>query len=536
MNRLTDQQLLRDYAGCRSEAAFAELVRRHVDLVYSAALRLLPDPHLAQDVTQQVFLALAQNAQHVADHPVLAGWLHRTTRNLAAETVRSNVRRQAREREAAAMNELIANPPDNTWENIAPHLDAALDELSDADRHALLLRYFERKSAQEMAQTLGISDEAAQKRVSRAVERLREFLARRGVTVGAGGLAVLITANAVQAAPAGLVVTISAAASALTAATLTTATKAIAMTTLQKTLVTTALVATLGTGAYEAWQASNLREQNQTLQQQQASLAGQLQELQQGRDDFTNRLAALLHENASLKSNGAELLRLRGEMTRLKAQAPPPDNVAAKSPAQSWLSRVDQLKQRLLQDPSAQIPELQYVTDKDWLDAARGELNTETDYRRALSALRGAGERKAVDMMKKALASFRQNSGGQSPTNLSQLQPYFDSPVDTTVLQRWEIPSAAALSSLGMGGDIMITQKAPVDDVFDTRFGIGPGGWASMDFLQGTRDAMKPVYDAYRAAHAGQWPSDISQYQPYVTTPEQQVALQKLILHNATSK
>jgi len=212
VNRLTDQQLLRDYTRRRSEAAFTELVRRHVDFVYSAALRMVRDTHLAEDVSQGVFVALAHNARQLADRPVLSGWLHRTAQNLAANAVRSEVRRRAREQKAAAMNELTAAEPEAVWEHIAPHLDAALGELSEPDRDALLLRYFERKSAREMAQTLGVSDDAAQKRVSRAVERLREFFAKHGITVGASGLAVAISANAVQAAPVGLAATISTAA------------------------------------------------------------------------------------------------------------------------------------------------------------------------------------------------------------------------------------------------------------------------------------------------------------------------------------
>src|ERR1044071_8561545 len=103
MNGLSDAQLLRDYTERRSDAAFAELVRRHVDLVYSAALRMVCDSHLAEDVTQGVFVALAQNARQLISHPVLSGWLHRTTQNLAANAVRTNIRRQTREQEAAAM-------------------------------------------------------------------------------------------------------------------------------------------------------------------------------------------------------------------------------------------------------------------------------------------------------------------------------------------------------------------------------------------------------------------------------------------------
>jgi RNA polymerase sigma factor (sigma-70 family) len=292
VNQLTDQQLLREYAERRSEAAFAELVRRHVDLVYSAALRMVRDSHLAEDVTQGAFVALARSAPQLIERAVLSGWLHRTAQNIAAQTVRTDVRRRAREQEAAAMNELFATESAGVWEHIAPHLDAALGGLSEADRDALLLRYFERKSAQEMAQVLGVSDDAAQKRVSRAVERLRAFFAERGVTVGASGLVVVISAHAVQAAPVGLAVTIStAAALAGTTIAATATAKAIAMTTLQKALVVAAITAAVTTGIYEARQASQLREQVRALQQQQAPMTEQIAQLQRGRDDAMKRLA-----------------------------------------------------------------------------------------------------------------------------------------------------------------------------------------------------------------------------------------------------
>jgi RNA polymerase sigma factor (sigma-70 family) len=321
VNDQTDSQLLRAYAENRSEAAFTELVRRHVDFTYSAALRMVRDPHLAEDVTQGAFVALAKNAGQLTHRQVLSGWLHRTAQNIAAQTVRTTERRRAREQEAAAMNELVAVEPDASWEQTAPHLDDALGELGEADRDALLLRYFERKSAREMAQTLGVSDEAAQKRVSRAVERLREFFARRGVRVGASGLVVVISTNAVQAAPVGLAATISSAGVlagiTITAASTATATQAIAMTTLQKTLIV-ALVAAGGLGIYEARQASNLRSQVQTLHQQQSPLAEQIKNLQSERDRANRQLAALREDNARLNSNTAELVRLRGEVAMLR--------------------------------------------------------------------------------------------------------------------------------------------------------------------------------------------------------------------------
>jgi RNA polymerase sigma factor (sigma-70 family) len=317
VNSLTDQQLLHDYTGHRSELAFAELVRRHVDFVYSAALRMVRDAHLAEDVTQNAFVALAQNAGQLTDRSVLSGWLHRTAQNLAANAVRSEVRRRAREQEAAAMNELFAAEPEATWEHIAPHLDAALGELSEPDRDALLLRYFERKSAREMAQTFGTSEDAAQKRVSRAVERLRDFFSKRNVTVGASALAVLISANAVQAAPVGLAATISAAAvlagTAAQTSTVIAATKAIAMTTMQKTITAALLAAAVGTGIHEAHQASRLRDENQSLHQQTA-------QLKSDNENLSNRVS-LANQSPSLSSERLrELLKLRGEVGVLRRQ------------------------------------------------------------------------------------------------------------------------------------------------------------------------------------------------------------------------
>ncbi|HTB86254.1 MAG TPA: sigma-70 family RNA polymerase sigma factor [Candidatus Sulfotelmatobacter sp.] len=530
MNELTDQQLLRDYAERRSDATFTELVRRHVDLVYSAAFRMTGEAHSAQDVTQAVFVALAQSAAGLTHHPVLSGWLHTTARNLAAKQVRAAVRRQSREQEAVAMNELLSTP-DASWEEIAPQLDAALGELSQADRDALLLRYFERKSAVEMAQILGITDETAQKRVTRAVEKLREFFSKRKITIGAGSLGVLITANAVQAAPVGLITTIStavAAGAAVTTSTIiTAATKTIAMTILQKTFVIAVAAVLAGAGIYEAKQAVQLGSQVQTLRQQQAPLKEQIQQLQREHDDATNRLAAMEAENARLRSrqDQIELLKLRGKVTQLENA----DNDPAKETAKLWAERVAQLKQHLATNSEAGIPELQYLTDQDWLDATRGKLDTEVDFRRALGLLRYSAENRFANMLEIALGKYLQANDKQFPTDLGQLQSYFDMPVDDSILQRWEIVSSNTIPNLGFG-DQLITQKNAVDDMFDMRVGIGPNGFGSVDFLTTeTQQLMIPLYRAYSAANNGKSFTDLAQLQPYATTPEQQAALQKLI-------
>jgi RNA polymerase sigma factor (sigma-70 family) len=321
MNGLSDQndqQLLRDYAANLSEAAFAELIRRHVDLVHSAAMRMVHDAHQAEDVTQGVFVALAWNAGQLSDRQVLSPWLHRTAQNIASKAIRSDVRRRAREQEAAAMNELLSGEPDSGWEQIAPHLDAALGELSEQDREALMLRYFERKSGCGIAQTLGISEEAAQKRVTRAVERLRKFFAKRGVAVPASSLVVALSANAVQAAPVGLAAAISTSAMLGGTALLTTATKAIAMTALQKTFITATIAAAVGVGIYESHQAAIMRSQVQTLERQQATLTEQMGELKTENERLPKMIAEA--KDAHALSQAPELLRLRGEVGVLRQQ------------------------------------------------------------------------------------------------------------------------------------------------------------------------------------------------------------------------
>jgi RNA polymerase sigma factor (sigma-70 family) len=317
---IPDSQLLGDYVRAKSQDAFTQLVRRHLGLVYSAALRQVRSPQLAEEVSQSVFADLARAAVTLKADTILTAWLYQVTRRTAIDVVRRESRRQARERlavEMAAMNTAA------DWTHIEPLLDDAMEALDETDRAAILLRYFENKSLREVGQSLGTSDDAAQKRVSRAVERLREFFSKRGIAIGASGLVVVVSANAVQAAPLALATTISTGAlltGSAFASTAITATKAIAMTTLQKIAITATVAILAGAGIYEARQASNVRELNKTLQQQQAPLIGQIERLTDEQNSLSNRLAGLRDDNERLKSNTTELLRLRGEVAMLRRQ------------------------------------------------------------------------------------------------------------------------------------------------------------------------------------------------------------------------
>lgn len=203
----TDSELLREYAANGAETAFAQLVERHIGLVYSAALRIVVDPHLAEDVTQSTFVALACEARHLTAHPVLPAWLHRTASNHAAKLVRGEMRRRAREQEAHAM-EPQTTDTEADWKQIAPLLDNAINELPEGDRSVIVMRFFGTKSAREIGAALRVTEEAAQKRVTRAVERLRSIFARQGMTLSAAALAAAFASNATAAVPPALAVSV----------------------------------------------------------------------------------------------------------------------------------------------------------------------------------------------------------------------------------------------------------------------------------------------------------------------------------------
>ena len=575
----SDLDLLRQFARENSQDAFAEIVRRHLNLVYSAARRQVRSPQLAEEIAQSVFADLARDAGKLQPDTILTAWLYAVTRRTAIDVIRKESRRRLREQIAVEMTTMNATA--NDWTHIEPLLDDAMAALDETDRSAVLLRYFENKTLREVGKVLGTSDDAAQKRVSRAVEQLRDFFSKRNVTIGASGLTVVISANAVQAAPVGLAATISAAAvlagTAVHTSTLIAATKTIAMTALQKTLVTATLAVAVGAGIYEARQAAQLREQNRTLQQQQAPLAEQIRKLGESLANATNRLTALIAENSQFKSNpnAKELLKLRGEVAVLQNAANDPAEKAVKKVA----AKVKLLKQLLEQRPEKKIPELEFVTEKVWADVSwNADLDTEDGIRMALSNLRGEAENIFLnEMMKAAIKKYLAANNDLLPANLFELKPYFDAPVTDAMLGRY------ALLQTGKPDRTADLVKLAVyaDEDYDsfhviTVNGASGGGfnrnqdaindaareYARLNnyqaptnpdqiapFLHKTIDAatiqkylnqfvvdppssdeavMAPVLSAYFNAHNGVRPNKASDLLPYITTPEQQAAFQRL--------
>ncbi|MDB6057510.1 MAG: hypothetical protein JWO95_1354 [Verrucomicrobiales bacterium] len=444
MDSRSDQELLREYSERGADSAFAELVRRHVDFLFSAAVRMTGERHLAEDVTQCVFVLLARNAAALTEHPVLSGWLHRTTRNVASKMVRTEVRRRAREEKAAIMIDL--DQPDATWDAIASSLDTALEDLKGPEREALFLRFFERKSARQIAEALGTTEDAAQKRVSRAVERLREIFATRGVTVTVTGLVAAMAANSVQGAPASLAANISTAVlgkSVLTAST-TAATKLVTMTTLQKSVVAVVLVATAATAVFEGTRATQFEQSLKLARQHQNTSSNQLQQITTERDRALQGLAALLDQRDHANTKSSETSRLRAEVDKLRDQlhrqnmtltASDPTFAAAKA----LVERVETLRGRFANWPGKASPELQLLSEQDWLDEAlKQPLDTDAACRSAMGKLRTRAKFQFGTLVNEALENFAKANNDQLPTDLSQLASYLSEPTNT-LLTGYEI-------------------------------------------------------------------------------------------------
>jgi RNA polymerase sigma factor (sigma-70 family) len=313
MQNRTDAELLRDYAANKSEAAFGEIVRRYADAIYSAASRQVGNEEQARDVAQTVFVDLARKAASLNANTLLIGWLHRGTRLAALEQLRADQRRQIRERKAMEFFDPSPDAP-NDWNAVRPVLDEAIANLGNEDRDALLLRFFKNENLASIGATLGVSEDAAQKRVSRALGKLREFLEQRGIKTTAAALSAALAANVVQSAPTGFAATLVAGSLAKASVAGSSATPIAKLFTVSN-MKTVALIVTLA-GSLVALSFIKIKSQNQ-LQKEQMLAQQQAEEIERLRvanDDLANRT----NEIARLRSDALETLRLRGEVTRLR--------------------------------------------------------------------------------------------------------------------------------------------------------------------------------------------------------------------------
>jgi RNA polymerase sigma factor (sigma-70 family) len=206
---IDDMDLVRQYARSKSEEAFASLVARHVNLVYSVALRQVRDAHLAEEITQTVFIILARKAGSLGSKTVVSGWLYRTTCYTAAKVLTLRRRRQNREQEAYMRSQLNETGAD-TWREIETLLETAMGQLGEKDQNALVLRFFGGHTFKDVSSALGTTEAGAKMRVNRALEKLRAFFTKRGFTFSAVAIAGAISAHSLQAAPVGLATSVTA--------------------------------------------------------------------------------------------------------------------------------------------------------------------------------------------------------------------------------------------------------------------------------------------------------------------------------------
>ncbi|MBN9690045.1 MAG: sigma-70 family RNA polymerase sigma factor [Verrucomicrobia bacterium] len=314
MNAAADtDHLLQEFAERRSESAFADLVRRHLNLVYSAALRRCGgQTGLAEETCQLVFVDLAQQAKRLRAGAPLAGWLYQHACFVASNLVRAESRRQLRERTAMHLQTLA---DETDWSRLAPVLDDVLLELPPADRDPLVLRFLDQQPYAEVGQRLGLTEGAARMRVERALDKLRAKLAQRGVTSTASALALALAGPAVTAAPSAMVATVTA--SALASAV--TSTSTLGLFTLMTTPTLKTVAVTVAAGAV----GTLLLLQQRTLHRLDAENVGlqrQVAEWTQAAEVARAESARVAEELARREMAAAELLRLRGEVTELRQQ------------------------------------------------------------------------------------------------------------------------------------------------------------------------------------------------------------------------
>ncbi len=321
MAELNDMRLVEEYGRQESEDAFANLVKRHIDLVYSVALRHAQVPAHAEEITQAVFIILARKAGSLGHLRILEGWLHETTRLTALRFLRGERRRQRREQEAYMESSLQTQPDTDAWKSLAPLLDEAMAQLNSKDRDALILRFFKDRTVREVAEAMGLKENAAQQRILRAVEKLRLFFSRRGVVVPAAAVTAAITAHSVKAAPGMLAqsVTIFAAAkgTAASASTLTLikgALKTMAWTKSQSTIAAGIIALSLAAPFLLQQRASaKLRAFDDSVQQQAAKISTRRSE--------NDRLSSAAAGVSLSQEQAADLQKLRAEMAALKPSA-----------------------------------------------------------------------------------------------------------------------------------------------------------------------------------------------------------------------
>lgn len=511
---MTDRELLEAHLRGDSPTAFATLVERHVDLVYSAARRQVRSAHLAEDVAQSVFLELHRAAARIPLTQPLAAWLYVVTRRVAIDTVRRETRRLIRE--TTAVEIAAMKTPSASWAKIEDSIDEAMASLSETDRAAIVLRFFQNLSLREVGAALGTSDDAAQKRVSRALEQLRATLVRRGAAVTALTLAADLQAHALQGAPAGLGAAIAHSA-ALTGATASAAavesSRVLVMTTLQKSLVVAAFVVAGGAGLYETTLAARQSRDLLALREGTDRTAAEVRALRDAQDQSGARLKSVEQQiDARLAA----------------AKAPDPADAALVEQMTGWLTRMGRIKQIFAQRPALGIPELQYLPDERWFEIAGGKpLESDEDARKVASALRRAAESIFQPRLSAALRAYLKAHDDVLPASPQDLAPFCDPPLDRAILDRYEILLSGKLADVPTAKrrEVMAL-KAPADPEFDAYSYISPNGYGGTSAFWTN---LNTAEQAFAKANPGQKATSAAQLRPFLRWPMSDESIQKIL-------
>jgi RNA polymerase sigma factor (sigma-70 family) len=498
----SERELLLEFVGTNSQDAFSALVTRYVDLVYTAALRQVRSPQVAEEITQNTFIALAQNAHRLKPNTPLVAWLFLVTRRGAIDAIRAESRRHAREQIAMEMNATNSDP--SGWSQIAPLLDEAIAALKESDRGVILMRFFEGKTLREVGDALGTSEDAAQKRLTRAVSELRSKLSRRGVAVGASSLALSLTAQATQTAPVGLGISISssaAIASAMVAHGTIGGTGILAMTTIQKIIAGATIVAAVGAGVGEHQTVRQQRDQIAAKEGELELLRVQVRQLIRERDDAKSQWSALQSE---IDTAVAAVSRAKGGAVREDS-----------SEVKALLDRAATLKERVAQLPSGWARATNLLTKEDWMSVALGNpLDTQKSIDHALAQLQHKVVGKWAETVQAAALSFAKNSGGFLPTDSSQLATYLPADSDATILQRFELLRMGNVDDLPRDRWLVANIGALDDNSnFVALYGRGNAVIGSDDSGD-IRETLR-AYLGFVRAHNGQPATELSQLQPY---------------------
>lgn len=511
-----DISLLNLYTLEGSEEAFSELLKRHMDLVYSTALRHVHSSALAQDVVQLVFLELTQWTGRLGKNKSLSPWLYRVTCTKAIDLVRAEARRKQRESAAAEMEE--TNRSSESWSDVKPLLDRFMVALGESDRAALLVRFFENQSLKAVGQALGVSEDAAQKRVSRAIDKLRSQFLKNGVSLSSPMLATLLSENAVQSAPIELTSLVTKACLSGSATTVST----IVMTSIiKKTLTVSAVAIVAGFGVSQFQELEGLKKQI-------SDLKSEILELEIARDVAVDGLDAKKTENARLRQQIKEIPKLRGDVARLSATLKARARTLTESEigAEDLIGRVSALKEHFDLVPEHWIPELDLVSEEEWMVAATGELDHEGGLRAAMSKVRRSGENRLAHFVTEALDTYLKDHDDVFPQSLSSLRAYLDAQVTNEMLQRWQIVSgnSEAVSGFVVDSDKVITQKTAVDELFDFKTiiigrNMGIGG---TEFFPGQhRQVLISLYEKYRTEHGDSLPKSPRDLEIYAESEEE---------------